>query len=372
MNRLKIETKTKFSLAVLAAFAALTLIAVVARAQTCTPPRFQGWVNSCQGLSIRWLNQNPVGSIDHYEVKWLRDGKTDSVPGNAVSLSRLEGCDFSSHITITQFMKADSGGGSCATTSTGSAPHSFPCSSCPGSPGNRMATRHAASFRGDLAPGTIGAAFGDGSFTTVTQAASTIPLPTYLGGVRFLIDDQEVPLFFVSPQQINFYAPEWLTEGLHPARAISPDGVTTYGDVLINRNSPGIFTIDANGTGQAAAVWLILSRNGLARYVTAVDALPGDRVFLVLYGSGITERTNYFGLTTGKAVLRVVVGSMAKEFLAEYSGMANATTLIGLNQLNFEIPQAELWTGLTGAQLTVWNSFGQSWQSQGFSILGRR
>lgn len=234
-----------------------------------------------------------------------------------------------------------------------------------------MATRHAASFRGDLAPGTIGAAFGDASFTTVTQTASSVPLPTFLGGVRFLIDDQEVPLFFVSPTQINFYAPEWLTEGLHSARAITPEGLPVYGDVLINRNSPGVFTIEANGTGQTASVWLILSPNGLSRYRANVDALPGERVFLLLYGSGIAERVNYFGITSGSANLRVVVNNQAKEFPAQFMGMANATVFVGLNQLNFEIPQSELWTGLAGAQLTVNNFFGQSWQSNGFTIRGR-
>lgn len=234
-----------------------------------------------------------------------------------------------------------------------------------------MATRHAASFRGDLAPGTIGAAFGDQPFTTVTLTAPATPLPTQLGGVRFLIDDLEVPLFFVSPGQINFYAPEYLSEGLHSARAIAPDGVSTYGDILITANSPGIFTIEANGTGQSASVWLILSPNGLSRYRTNVDALPGERVFLLLYGSGFTERVNYNGRTTGSATLRVVVNNQAREYPALFAGLANSSVFIGLNQLNFEIPQVDLWPGLTGAQLTVSNFAGQSWQSNGFSIRGR-
>ena len=34
---------------------------------------------------------------------------------------------------------------------------------------------------------------GDSAFTTVTQTASATPLPYTLGGVRFLIDDLEVP-----------------------------------------------------------------------------------------------------------------------------------------------------------------------------------
>lgn len=234
-----------------------------------------------------------------------------------------------------------------------------------------MATRHAASFRGDLAPGTIGAAFGDQAFTTVTQTASSTPLPMALGGVRFLIDDQEVPLFFVSPTQINFYAPEYLSEGLHSARAIAPDGLSTYGDILITKNSPGVFTIDANGTGQSASVWLILSPNGLSRYRTSVDALPGERVFLLLFGSGVSERVNFLGQTTGSATLRIVVGSQAREYPALFAGLANSSVFIGLNQLNFEIPQSDLWSGLTGAQLTVGNFAGQTWQSNGFSIRGR-
>jgi uncharacterized protein (TIGR03437 family) len=367
MNRQhKIEMKTKFSLAVLAAFLLLTTLAVATRAQSCSL-RVVGAIANCQGASVLWSTSTSSDQIDRFDlVTYAGNYRVDAATHAFLIPS---GCGSGGAVRVIEVRK---NGTTCVLDYSGNLPHARPCDQCGNNGGgNRMATRHAASFRGDLAPGTIGAAFGDAPFTTVTQTASSTPLPTLLGGVRFLIDDQEVPLFFVSPSQVNFYAPEWLTEGLHSARAITPEGLAIYGDVLINKNSPGIFTIDANGTGQTSSVWLILSPNGLARYRTSVDALPGERVFLLLFGSGIAERVNYFGVTSGSATLRVVVNNQAKEFTAQFVGMANATVFIGLNQLNFEIQQADLWTGLAGAQLSVGNFFGQRWDSNGFSIRGR-
>ena len=367
MNQL-LKIKAKRSLMAIAAVAVLLILAAVTQAQPCSL-RVTGAIANCQGASVLWSSATP--NVAGYYLQTYA-GRFPSgqqlFPASQRAFLIPSGCGSGGAVRLVDVLTS---GATCTLDWTGNLPHARPCSQCGTNGGSRMATRHAASFRGDLAPGTIGAAFGDAPFTTVTAQATSVPLPTFLGGVRFLIDDQEVPLFFVSPTQINFYAPESLSEGLHSARAIAPDGATTYGDILINRNSPGIFTIEANGTGQSASVWLILSPNGLARYRTAVDALPGERVFLLLYGSGVTERVNYFGFTSGSATLRVVVGNQAKEFPAQFAGPANATVFIGLNQLNFEVSQADLWSGLAGAQLTVSNAVGQRWDSNGFLVRGR-
>src|SRR5690348_9658251 len=65
----------------------LVLLVLVGRAQTCVPVSYQGNVNSCQGLSIRWLNHNSISDIDHFDIQWA-DGFTQSLPGSAISASR--------------------------------------------------------------------------------------------------------------------------------------------------------------------------------------------------------------------------------------------------------------------------------------------
>ena len=66
----------------------------VAEAQTtCTPPLFQGYPSSCANINLRWLNQNPISLIDHYEI--FRGGvKVGDAPGNAITWSEAVGCGF--------------------------------------------------------------------------------------------------------------------------------------------------------------------------------------------------------------------------------------------------------------------------------------
>jgi uncharacterized protein (TIGR03437 family) len=58
-----------------------------------------------------------------------------------------------------------------------------------------------------LAQGDIAALFGDQFTTGDPQQAATLPLPTNLGGTQVLVNGQPVPLYYVSPSQINFEIP---------------------------------------------------------------------------------------------------------------------------------------------------------------------
>ncbi len=362
------KNRTKFSLIVLILFCALLCVAVLqktASAQTCTPPLFQGWVNSCQGLSIRWLNRNPIADIKRFEVRWHADAPTTPptvLPGNAISLSRLAGCDFHSHVTITQVLN---NGASCSVTSTGSAPHSFPCGLCQNT-GGRLSTGNSASFQPFLAADAVGTGFSDSEFTTVTAYNYDADpneygyqLPKELGGVRAFVSGIQLGLFYVSPHQINFHIPKGMVEGLHPMTVSTQSGQTITGDVVINRNSPGIFTAEQNGQGQAMALWWQF-RLGIFYRIYPVgssfDVQPGDRMFLVLYGTGVNAN---------RATLRI----NNRVYDSLYAG--DVQLFVGLDQLNFEIPLFEIWNGSVGGQVTVWEPDGASWLSNGFTVTGK-
>jgi uncharacterized protein (TIGR03437 family) len=65
-----------------------------------------------------------------------------------------------------------------------------------------------------LAPGGITSVFGEQFAAAGTLAlAPGDPLPTALGGVRVLVNDQPAPLYFVSYGQINFQLPFSLSPG---------------------------------------------------------------------------------------------------------------------------------------------------------------
>jgi uncharacterized protein (TIGR03437 family) len=117
----------------------------------------------------------------------------------------------------------------------------------------------AASFTGGpapLAPNSIVAGFGT-QLATGTLAASTQPLPTSLGGTTVTVNGVAAPLFFVSPNQVNFLAPPGVAAGDAQVVITSPSG----GDQIVSRGTmrmatvaPAIFTANANGTGVPAAV----------------------------------------------------------------------------------------------------------------------
>jgi uncharacterized protein (TIGR03437 family) len=106
-----------------------------------------------------------------------------------------------------------------------------------------------------MTPDSIGAAFG----TFVTQnnqvfSATTVPLPTTLGGVRVRVGNTDAGMFFVAPGQINFQIPPGLQDTTNAQITVTnSDNSTRTGTFTIVRGAPGIFSAKATGTGVAAA-----------------------------------------------------------------------------------------------------------------------
>lgn len=156
---------------------------------------------------------------------------------------------------------------------------------------------NAASFNADkvMTPDSIGAAFG----TFITQnnqvfQATTVPLPTTLGGVRVRVGNTDAGLFFVAPSQINFQIPPGLADAQSVTVTVTnSDNSTRTGTFTIVRGAPGIFSAKATGQGVAAAQTTfdgavfqnIFDSAGNERDVDAgTRARPN---VLVLYGTGI-------------------------------------------------------------------------------------
>ncbi|MGH9803175.1 MAG: S8 family serine peptidase, partial [Blastocatellia bacterium] len=159
-----------------------------------------------------------------------------------------------------------------------------------------------ASFAPDLvaAPEAIIAGFGANLSATIT-AATSVPLPTELSGVRVRVTDSAgtvrfAGLFFVSSGQINYTIPAGTALGVALIDVLRDGNVVGRGAVSVNTVWPGMFTANSSGVGLGAAVVFRIRANGQQVYESANNPIdltvPGDRVFLILYATGMRGRSN--------------------------------------------------------------------------------
>lgn len=111
-----------------------------------------------------------------------------------------------------------------------------------------------ASFGPRIAGGLITSLFGL-NLAASTASASAIPLPATLAGARVSVNGVDAPLFFVSPTQVNFQLPwEALTQ-THAGVAVTLfDNTSAVASISLSGFAPGIFSVNASGTGQGAVL----------------------------------------------------------------------------------------------------------------------
>ncbi len=231
-----------------------------------------------------------------------------------------------------------------------------------GVPNSAIANVSAANYTNIVfAPEEIVSVFGT-SLATATQAATTMPLPTSLAGTTVKVTDSTgterlAPLFFVSPTQINYQIPPGTAPGAAMVRIDRPNDFPSLETLLIDATAPGLFTANASGQGLAAAVALRVKANGvqsfepIARFdplqnrfvAVPLDLGPaGEQVFLILYGTGIRFRSAL------SAVTAKLGGVDAASSFAGAQG-----SLIGVDQINVQIPRSLLGRGEVDVALTV-------------------
>jgi uncharacterized protein (TIGR03437 family) len=213
---------------------------------------------------------------------------------------------------------------------------------------NSLAVVSAASYKGDaLAAEQIGVAFGS-NLAAATLIANSLPLPTELGGTSVKVrDSQNVerlsPLFFVSPNQINFQIPAGTANGAATFTVLKNNAAMATGNVPISSVAPALFSADASGRGLASAQALRVKANNAQSYepIGRYDAQQGkfvpvpvdlgpatDQVFLIMYGTGFRNRSDL-------SKVSATIGGVNAEvsFAGAQGGFA------GLDQLNLRIPR---------------------------------
>jgi uncharacterized protein (TIGR03437 family) len=193
----------------------------------------------------------------------------------------------------------------------------------------------AASFvNGSLAAESIASVFG------TDLNAMSLRVRDSLGSER------SAQLLFVSPGQINFVLPPALSNGAAILTVVRADGTSPSGNLQLTTVAPGLFTEDFSGRGIAAGISIRVATDN--SQVIQPLSLPidfgsvGDRVFLVLFGTGLRHYNALSGIT-------VAIGGVA----GEVSFAGPQPTFSGLDQLNILLPRSLAGRGEVDVALTV-------------------
>lgn len=223
----------------------------------------------------------------------------------------------------------------------------------------------AASFTGaSLAASEIVTVFG-ANLASGVLIASTVPLPTSLLGVTVKVKDRIgterlAPLFFVSPEQINFQMPAGTVEGKATITVTTFQSAMVSTIVLIEKTAPGLFAANANGQDVAAAVLLRVKSDGrqifepIAQFndQNKLVSLPidfgdaTDQLFLILFGTGWRGRSAQEKVTAQISGINTPV---------TYAGEQGS--FIGEDQINLQLPRTLAGRGTADIVVTVDGQF---------------
>jgi uncharacterized protein (TIGR03437 family) len=214
---------------------------------------------------------------------------------------------------------------------------------------------------GTVAPGSLAVAYGVG-LANQSASAPSLPLATRLGSTTVALTDSASAvtaalLHFVSPTQVNFVVPNSVAAGSATISITSGTGSTSSAALPIEKVRPGIFTANQNGSGVAAAQAILLKADGAlidqpvyqcgaaAGSCTAVPidmGVYGDTAFLILYATGVRNRTALSAVTVTADDVPVPV---------EYAGPAGGFP--GLDQINRRLPRSLSGRGPVNLKVTV-------------------
>jgi len=183
-----------------------------------------------------------------------------------------------------------------------------------------------------IAAKSIVAGFGV-NLANVTLVASTSLLPTSLGGASVSVVDFKgverlSPLFFVSPLQINYQIPS----GTAPGPALikfNNNGQIVSGSTIVSTSAISIFTANASGSGEAAA----LDAFNFSPAPFNATQSNGQPNIIAVFCTGLGEDATDID---GNVAATVLAKIDDQPVTVSYAGRAPGFS--GLNQLNIVFP----------------------------------
>jgi uncharacterized protein (TIGR03437 family) len=171
---------------------------------------------------------------------------------------------------------------------------------------------NAASYRPGLAAGAIGTIFG----ASLADARNA----------QVFINGREVPVFYATPRQLNFFVPLQTPEGAATLVVRTAAGSSEPIRVDVAPTQPGLFFDTASGYGAVLVA-------GTGRVTQVQPAGRGETVEIYATGLGAV-RDSARGLQETTAVPQVQIGGLPAE--VTFSGLAPGFT--GLYQINAVVP----------------------------------
>jgi len=155
-----------------------------------------------------------------------------------------------------------------------------------------LSIKNAASFTGGeiCSPGSWVSILGAGFTRQPPASQVTDPLPTNLAGLQVLVNGTPAPLLYGSDAFINFQCPQMPPGSSLQVSVLSETGgSTTPISMTIRSATPGLFTMDASGSGQGAV--LIAGTDQLAAlHREDLPSRPAHKgEYLSIYGNGFGE-----------------------------------------------------------------------------------
>jgi len=225
-------------------------------------------------------------------------------------------------------------------------------------------------LRQTLAPNTIVSLFSlGGQFGEGLQAFSTVPLPTTMQAIQVLLNGTPMPLYYVSPSQINFLIPNNApTSGTADLQVLRTDNGQTLGAATIQMTTvaPGLFTATGSGKGQVAAI----NEDGTQN--SSSNAIGRGHV-LQVYGTGLgnvpgapNDGTAVSTATPTTQTTRASINGVP--CAVQYSGLAPMQ--VGVWQVNVQIADAVAPTTSLASRISELIIFLGDTPSGGSSLYG--
>ncbi len=210
------------------------------------------------------------------------------------------------------------------------------------------------------APGVITSLFGVNLSLTTTPAQS-VPLPIVLSGVSVTANYIPVPLFYVSPTQINFQLPwELLGQSQVPVVVITNGISSAPQTITLGKVSPGIFSVDSSGAGQGA-----IQISNTAIFAAPSGSMPGNQARPVNRGESITIYCSGLGdvspcpATGSPSAVSPLSGTLVTPSvtiggapaIVSFAGLTPG--FVGLYQVNAQVPNAVPSGGQVQVMMTI-------------------
>jgi beta-glucosidase len=136
-----------------------------------------------------------------------------------------------------------------------------------------------------LAPGSIASVYGNFLLTT-PASASTVPLPTSLGGLSLAFGATNVPLFYASGTQVNLQIPWELSGSSQPLTATLSSQTSAPQPVPLAPFAPGLFSMNGQGTGPGAIL------DSSYNLVNPANPASAGITVILIYCTGLGDVTN--------------------------------------------------------------------------------